>query len=296
MSSFLRAHHWWALLAMVTVVVAGSCYGLFVPSAYPGVSALQRETWRAQDAVNLGIAVLLLLGAARSSAGSARHRLAELGLLAWLAYCGLHLAFGATFGPAFPLYLATAGLAGFGFLDGLIRSRPDAALPRFPARTAAVFLAVSGAGIAGLWLSEIVPGLTGAGRPANLHLGGLPNPTWVLDLLWLIPWSLAAARHLWRRSPAAPLVAVPLLVLLATLSLAMLLVTPFALAAGLAADQVVAPQLVGFTVVFGVLGGFEAVLLVRAFAAAGGTRLSTRAGWWQPAAGPGADRGGVPAR
>lgn len=286
MSTFLRAHRSWALVALVTVVVAGSCYGLFVASAYPGVTPLQRETWRAQDAVNLGVALLLVWGAARSAAGSARHRLTELGLLAWLAYCSLHLAVGAAFGPAFPLYLASAGLAGFGFLDGLVRSDLSEGLPRFPQRTAAVFLAVAGIGIAGLWLSEIVPGLTGAAAPANLHLGGLPNPTWVLDLLWLIPWSLAAAWHLWRRSPAAPLVTIPLLVLLAALSVAMLLGTPFALAAGLGADPVVAPLLVVFTVVFGVLGGIEAALLARAFAGAGGVRVTTRAGWWQPAAEP----------
>lgn len=284
MSTFLRAHRGWALIALVTVVVAGSGYGLFAASAYPGVTPLQRETWRAQDAVNLVVALLLVRVAARSAAGSAAHRLTELGLLAWLAYCSLHLAVGATFGPAFPLYLATAGLAGFGFLDGLVRSGLDEGLPRFPERAAAGFLAVAGIGIAGLWLSEIVPGLTGAVAPPNLHLGGLPNPTWVLDLLWLIPWSLGAAWHLWRRSPSAPLVTIPLLVLLSVLSVAMLLVTPFALAAGLAADPVVAPQLVIFTVVFGVLGCLEAVLLARGLAAARGVRVTTRDGWWRPAA------------
>ncbi len=67
-----------------------------------------------------------------------------------------------------------------------------------------------------------------------------------------------------RRHPAGPVVAGVLLVMLLTLSVAMLAVTPVAWAAGLGTDPVVARQLVIFTVVFGVLGAAEAWLLLRA--------------------------------
>lgn len=59
------------------------------------------------------------------------------------------------------------------------------------------FLAIAGVGIAALWLSEIVAALPD-GLPTNIHLSELPNPTWVLDLGWIIPSSLVVTR-LWLR-------------------------------------------------------------------------------------------------
>ena len=84
-----------------------------------------------------------------------------------------------------------------------------------------------------------------------------PNPTWVLDPGWLIPSSLAAARMLRRRHPAGPVVAGAMLVMLLILSVAMLAVVPFALAAGLDSDPVIRRQLVIFTLLFTMLGSIE---------------------------------------
>jgi len=268
------------LLPLVVAAAAG--YGLAVPGAYVGVTELQRQTWRAQDAVNLVAVVALFLSSGRSAAGSWRGHLVQLGLLGWLAYCALHLAIGAVFSPVFLLYLAVVGLAGFGLLDGLIRVEltKRSVLPRFPNRPMAIFLAVGGIGIAGLWLSEIVPGVLGLARPANLHLSGLPNPTWVLDLIWLIPWALAAARQCWRCQRSAQLVSVPLLVLLGMLSVAMLAVIPFALNAGLGTDPVAGPQIVAFSVVFSVLGLAEAALIAGCLRGGAGLAVELRDSWW----------------
>ena len=288
MSTAERPRRAW--LPEVWLAVVAACVavpGVLDPGSYAGVIELQRQTWRAQDAVNLVAAVGLVLAARRASAGSPRAHLVRLGLLAWFAYCYLHLAFGARFGPLFLLYVAAAGLAGFRFLDGFVRTNltRQTTPSRFPVRMVAIFLAVAGCGIAGLWLSEIVPGVLGLATPPNLHLGGLPNPTWVLDLGWLIPWSLATAWQLVRHHPAAHVNTVALLVLLATLSVAMLAVTPFALAAGLGPDPVAGPQIVAFGVVFGVLGVIEAAFLRLALAgSAGASGPILRASWWpQPA-------------
>lgn len=269
------------VLALVVVCAAGA--GLFGPGAYPEVTELQRQTWRAQDAVNLLVAPALVLAARRAASRAPRAHLVRLGLLAWLAYCFAHLAFGARFGPVFLLYVAGTGLAGFGFLDGFVRTdlAGQAMAPRFPARLAAAFFGLAGFGIAVLWLSEIVPGVMGLAVPSNLHLGGLPNPTWVLDLAWLIPWALATAWQLVRRHPAAYLNSVVLLVLLCTLSVAMLAVTPFVLAVGLGSDPVAGPQVVAFSVVFGVLGAIEAVLLRLALRdPASPLEHAPRSSWW----------------
>jgi hypothetical protein len=273
----------WIPVALLAASVVGSAaFGLLNEDSYPGVSELQRQTWRAQDAVNLVTVVLLVVTKRLSAAGSWRGHVAHVGLLAWFAYCYFHLAFGAVFGPMFLVYLAAAGLAGFGFIDGLVRvdlSRP-AARPSFPRRSASAFFAVTGVGIAGLWLSEVVPGVIGISTPPNIHLGGLPNPTWVLDLVWLIPWALATVWQLSSRHRAAQLNAVALLVLLTVLSTSMLAVTPFALSAGLGPDPIAGPQLVAFSVVFGVLGTIEAVLLWFALRGRGRQPLDSTRSWW----------------
>lgn len=273
----------WIPVGLLAASVMGStAFGLLNEDAYPGVTELQRQTWRAQDAVNLVIVVLLVVTKRRSAEGSWRGHVAHVGLLAWFAYSYFHFAFGAVFSHMFLVYLAAAGLAGFGFIDGLVRVDLSgrAAQPGFPGRAASAFFAVTGVGIAGLWLSEIVPGVIGISNPPNLHLGGLPNPTWVLDLVWLIPWALATAWQLHRRHHAAQLNAVVLLVLLTVLSASMLAVTPFAISAGLGLDPIAGPQLVAFSVVFGVLGTFEAVLLWLALRGRAGPPLTPRRSWW----------------
>lgn len=268
------------LLPVLVIVAAG--YGLSAPDAYAEATELQRQTWRAQDAVNLGAALVLFLSSRRSAAGSWRGHLVQLGMLGWLAYCALHLAIGAVFNPVFLVYLAVVGLAGFGMLDGLLRVElaEESVLPRFPQRATAIFLAVSGVGIAGLWLSEIVPGVLGLARPANLHPSGLPNPTWVLDLAWLIPWALAASRQCWRAQRSAQLISVPLLVLLGMLSASMLTVIPFALSAGLGTDPVAGPQIVVFSIVFSALGLAEGALLARCLRGGAAQTVGLRDSWW----------------
>ena len=100
--------------------------------------------------------------------------------------------------------------------------------------------------------------------PTNIHLSELPNPTWVFDLGRIIPTALAAAWMLRRRHPAGPVVAGAMLMMLLILSITMLAVVPFALAAGLDTDPVVRQQLMAFTVLSTVLGGIETWLLARA--------------------------------
>jgi hypothetical protein len=265
------------------LVVTASVYGLVVDDAYRLVSPLTRETWRAQDAVTLATVPVLLWATWRARAGSLRAHLVSVGILIWLTYGYAHLAIGAPFNAMFLIYVSVLALAGFAMLDGLLRVDVAAASPAFarvPRRATAWFLAIAGVGIAVLWLSEIVVALPD-GLPTNIHLSELPNPTWVLDLGWIIPSALATAVLLRRRHAAGPVVAGAMLVMLLILSLTMLTIVPFALAAGLDNDPAVSQQLVIFAILFSLLGGIETSLL-----AVGRRRLGVitpvwlRRGWW----------------
>ena len=181
-------------------------------------------------------------------------------------------------------YVAILGLAAFATLDGLLRVDMAAVSPAFcdaPRRMTSWFLTIAGVGIALLWLSDIVPATVTGHLPANIHLGELPNPTWVLDLAWVIPMAIGAGAMLRRRHPAAPVIAGVTLVMLLILSVAMLTVTPIALASGLGADPKTVAQLVAFTLTFTLLGAIETWLLVlgtrRMHAVTPDWLLS---GWW----------------
>jgi hypothetical protein len=268
------------------LVVAATTYGLLSDDAYRLVTDLTRSTWRAQDAVTLACVPVVIWAAVRARSGSFPAHVLSVGLFTWFTYCYAHQAVGVPFNAMFLVYVAILALAGFATIDGIVRVDVVSTAPAFtraPRRAASWFLAIAGVGIAGLWLSDIVPALPD-GLPVNIHLAELPNPTWVFDLAWLIPWALAAAWMLHRRHPAAPVVSGVVLVMLLILSVAMLTVTPMALADGLGDDPTVRPQLVAFTVIFALLGGIEASLLVAARRRIGATPATwLRPGWWPQA-------------
>jgi hypothetical protein len=268
------------------LVVVATVYGLVADDAYRMVSDMTRQTWRAQDSVTLLLVPVLLWSSRRARAGSLSGHLLTTGIVLWLAYCYAHLSIGAPLNPLFLVYLAILALAGFATLDGLVRldvATTSPALGHAPLRAAAWLLTAGGIGTGALWLSEIV-GAWPHDVPANIHLAELPNPTWVLDLAWIIPMSLGAALLLRRRHPAGPLVAAVMLVFLLVLSASMVMVTPFAWMAGLHADLDVRSQIIVFTVLFTILGAVEAWLLGLGLRRLGPVTSSwLRAGWW-PAA------------
>lgn len=269
----------------VGLTAVAAVAGVVVPGTYHDVPPLLRETWRAQDVVTIASLVVLVRAWRRARSGSLGAHLVVLGLLTWLAYCYAHLAFAAPFTPAFPLHVAVLALAAYGLLDGLARLDAAAlpeALTACPTRAGAWFLIVSGIGIAGLWLSDVVVGLAG-GTPTGLHLELLPNPTWVLDLGWIIPMAVGAGVLTVRGRRAGLVLGSVTVVALAVLCAAMLVLTPVALAAGLGDDPALVPQLVAFTVVFTVLGAVEAWLLWSSARRWRPARTVLRPGWWTEA-------------
>ena len=111
----------------------------------------------------------LLWATWRARAGSLSAHLVSVGFLTWLTYGYAHLSLGAPFNAMFLVYLSVLTLAGFAMLDSLLRVDVSAASPAFaraPRRATAWFLAITGVGIAVLWLSEIVVALPD-GLPTN---------------------------------------------------------------------------------------------------------------------------------
>jgi hypothetical protein len=271
--------------ALAIMVVVATVYGLAVEDAYRLVSEMTQETWRAQDAVSLALVPVVLWSSRRARARSLSAHLLTTGIALWWAYCYAHLSIGAPLNPMFLVYLAILLLAGFATLDGLLRVDVHGIAPVFtraPLRAVTWFLAFGGIGIGALWLSEIIAAWPD-GLPPNIHLSELPNPTWVLDLAWIIPMCLAAVVLLRRHHPAGPVLAAVMLVALLILSASMLLVTPFAVAAGLHTDPEIRTQIVVFTVVFTALGSVQLWLLVRGRRRLGSvTSAWLRDGWWPP--------------
>jgi hypothetical protein len=272
----------WYSVAVGGLVALATFYGLLT-RPYRLVPDLLSVTWVAQDAVTLLAVPVLVWSARRAAAGSLRAHLLWVGVQTWIAYCYVHLAVAAPFNRMFLVYVAVLALSGFAVIDGIVRVDVAAAaraLEPTPRRATAWFLAIGGVGIAGLWLSDIIPALLAGDLPAGIHLGELPSPTWVFDLAWIIPVSIATAVLLRRRHPAAPVIAATLLVALFLLSVGMLAIAPFAIASGLHRDAAIAAQLVVFSIVFGVLAAIETWLL-----AVGARRMRPaqdwlRPGWW----------------
>jgi len=224
---------------------------------------------------NLGVAVVTLLVAAlvpvalRSvRAGSARAALLLLGLVGYLLYAGATTALGSAFGPLFLLEVAVVAAALPAFvLAALAVARPVLLAtvhgPAYPRRPVGVFLLAASAVTAVVWAGPLVTALLSGTAPPTLG----PSTTMVtdvLDLAVIVPAALVGGLLVLRRAPVGPLVAGPLLVLIAALLPSIVLGTVFQIGAGIrfGAAEVAGP--IGGFLVLGVVG---VVLLSRLVAA-----------------------------
>ena len=227
----------WVVVALAAVAAA---VGLFLPSVY-------RETdWvipqnRGQDLVTL-LALAAMLPLLRATArGSPRATLAWLGLLGYLAYTYTGAAFAYAFNHLFLLYVALFACCGAALIAGL--SGIDAAAlhaafdERAPRRGVIAFLLIMAAVLCLLWLSQIAPFYLRGELPAMVVKAKVPTVfVYVLDLGVVVPLALLAAFWLWRRRPWGSVLAGFVLIKAATMGLALLSMTLFALRAGQAVE------------------------------------------------------------
>ena len=162
------------------------------------------------DAVTLFFAApALLVAAVLIARGSARGRLAAMGILGYLAYQYLMYAVFWALGPLFPLFvlLLPLSLVGIVWLWSTFDAEALAAqVSGFPRRSLALFGILVAVLLVARWVPRIATGLSGDLAGAGL-LGTPTLAVQALDLGLVVPLSLGTAVLVWRRHPAGHLLA-----------------------------------------------------------------------------------------
>lgn len=180
-------------------------------------------------ALVLAVLAIPMLAAAMAVAATRGNGL--LTAVAWIAglvfitYQAWMFLFALPFNGLFLVYTAMLGF-GFWALAALLAAlRPDhladAAGPRMPVRLLAGWMVLSCVAFYGLWLRNVVPATFDSEAPAFLDGTGMVTATnYVLDMALFLPFTIAAAVALWRRTPWGVVVGGTMLVVLVLESVA----------------------------------------------------------------------------
>lgn len=271
MSSSPRRWQVYATLAVVVLAAVSSVLGLVRAGQYRAAPALV-ESYRVQDLTVLAVALpVLAVGLRSAMRGSTRGRVVWLGGLASMTYIWLTVAVQVPFNDLFLVYVALFGLSLFTLVGGLVTTDADAVRRALDGRIHTAWyagaLAVVGAGLAALWLSDVVPPLlTGTTPTLVAEAGPQAMATHVVDLGVVVPAIFLAAAWLARRRAWGYVLAGVVLVLGATLAAPVGLMTLLFLAG----DTVtVSPVAAAFTVLPLVVSTLLAVTYLRAMGGRG---------------------------
>ncbi len=129
-----------------------------------------------------------------------------IGGVAFITYQGWMFLFAIPFNGLFLVYVAMFAFAFWGLVALLIGVRADAYASSFsaslPARLLAGWMVVSCMAFYALWLKNVVPGSFESVDPAFLAGTGMVTPTnYVLDMALFLPFAIAVAVAMWRRTP-----------------------------------------------------------------------------------------------
>ena len=188
----------WLTLPLAVLLMIATYAGAFIPETYALDTEYFAKQGIAQDYISLFVTVPVLLGSfyfARQ--GSKRALLVWLGMLAYTIYSYILYAFFVRFNQHFLVYSLTLALSLYGFIGAIStidkQTMMEAVLenrknPKRFKRNTAIVLFVVAAIFYMLWLSEIIPALSGGYTPQSIIDNGLPtNPVHVLDLAILLP-------------------------------------------------------------------------------------------------------------
>jgi len=194
--------------------------------SFEGTYSRETKAWAVQavgqDYANLLVVIILIASTYFLSRDSLRAYLVWLGAYIYIIYVFAIYAFAVHFNFLFLIYVLILGASFFTLVGGLkaVDTVSIAAALRKNSRSRMVsallmFIAVM---FSDLWLSEIVPFLQSNEVPPVLIELGLPtNPVHVLDLAFILPGTIIVSALLWKREALGLLLAVPLLVFMATM-------------------------------------------------------------------------------
>lgn len=228
----------WVVAALA---LAAAGLGLLVPEVYRAETAWVVPQNRGQDAVTLVALAVMAVSLRAAQWACPRGTLVWLGLLGYLAYTYTGAAFSYRFNELFLVYVGLFSCLGAALVAALsgvdaaaLRGAFDARVPR---QGVVVFLVVMSAVLCLLWFSQIVPFFTHGRVPPMIQQAQVPTVfVYVLDLGVVVPLALLAALWLWRDRAWGYVLAGFVLVKAATMGLALLAMTGFAMRAGLAVE------------------------------------------------------------
>jgi hypothetical protein len=224
---------WIGTSVVVSVLVTiSSLAGILLETTYSRETSAWALQAIAQDYANLVVVMVLLVSTYCVAKHSIRGYLVWLGAYLYLVYAFMIYAFAIHFQFLFLVYLLILGLSFYTLAGGLMAVDPALTarvLRGNPAtKPAAALLLVIGVIFGLLWLAEIMPNLLAGTVPAGVIAVQLPvNPVHVLDLAFLLPGMIITAFLLWNDHVTGYIMAVPLLVFAATMSLGIILIMVF---------------------------------------------------------------------
>lgn len=220
-------------------------------------TTLSAVGFQVQDAMVLGLGIpILLVSVVLYRRGSQAGGLVLTGTLAYFLYNYASLAFGAMYNNLFLIYLALLSSSLFALILMLtafdVQALPAHFSGRLPRRGISLFLILTGAALALIWLVlSIVPGLTSGTVPFELATY-TTVVTYVIDMGIVAPCLILAGVLLLRRAPIGSLLASVMLVFSVMLNVQLLTMGVVQYVTRLISTG----QFIGFVVSFALMGVF----------------------------------------
>lgn len=216
----------WVLSALLLVVTAvASITALAMPELIHG-PAVMVGSMRGTALVVLVLAVpLVILGMAAARRSGLLGIVAWIGGVAFIAYQGWMFLFAVPFNGLFLVYVAMFAFGFWGLVALLVTVPAGAYAASFsaalPARLLAGWMIASCLAFYALWLRNVVPASFDSAAPAFLAGTGMVTPTnYVLDMALFLPFTIAVAAALWRRTAWGLVIGGAMLLMLVLESLA----------------------------------------------------------------------------
>ncbi|MDD4650936.1 MAG: hypothetical protein PHQ34_01785 [Methanothrix sp.] len=204
------------------LIAITSLLGIFFEGTYSRETKAWAVQALGQDYANLVVVIILIASTYFLSKESLRAYLVWLGAYIYIIYVFAIYAFAVHFNFLFLIYILILGASFFTIIGGLkavdTQNLASALRKNTRSRMVSALLMLIAIMFSALWLSEIVPYLLSNEVPPVLIELDLPtNPVHVLDLAFILPGTIVVSALLWRRETLGLLLAVPLLVFMATM-------------------------------------------------------------------------------